>query len=151
MVKEYMKVHYLFVVQWEKLVFSIIVYISSSNSTNPLTYIQMLPICTPTQRPKTQCIDLQHAVFCIIMWNSCVSSWTNIKTDNPLFLLAQIQNEFIQQGCLNFRLVPVLFPNATKVSTSNTQWLTDIKCLVYPNHNNMYLFWGIHLWRFIVI
>lgn len=34
------------------------------------------------------------------------------------FLWLQIQNEFIQQGCRNFRLVPVLFPNATKVRTS---------------------------------
>lgn len=41
------------------------------------------------------------------------------KNDNSRLLSAQIQNEFIQQGCLNFRLIPVLFPNATKVSARN--------------------------------
>lgn len=40
-------------------------------------------------------------------------------TDYP-FTMAQIQNEYIQQGCLNFRLVPVMFPNAAKVRLINT-------------------------------
>ncbi|KAM9840381.1 uncharacterized protein traf3ip2a isoform 1-T2 [Aulostomus maculatus] len=42
----------------------------------------------------------------------------------------QIQNEFIQQGCLNFRLVPVLFPNATRMHIPS--WLRSTRIYRWP-------------------
>ncbi|RVE55859.1 hypothetical protein OJAV_G00230380 [Oryzias javanicus] len=45
----------------------------------------------------------------------------------------QIQNEYIQQGCLNFRLVPVLFSNATKADAPS--WMKNTRIYSWPSDN----------------
>lgn len=81
---------------------------------------------------KFFCFLSEHQSQCVIVsmlgdkentfWlNSWVKPLFSSITDYP-FTMAQIQNEYIQQGCLNFRLVPVMFPNAAKVRLINT-WL----------------------------
>lgn len=53
------------------------------------------------------------------------------------YIHTQIQNEFIQQGCLNFRLVPVLFPCANQshvplwlLNTRRYRWPEDAEDLL---------------------
>lgn len=53
------------------------------------------------------------------------------------YIHTQIQNEFIQQRCLNFRLVPVLFPSANQshvplwlLSTRRYRWPEDAEDLI---------------------
>jgi len=58
-------------------------------------------------RQKSQLFSVKLGFF-LTVWVSCACFW--------LFLFFQIQNEFILQRCLNFRLVPVLFPSANQVS-----------------------------------
>lgn len=46
------------------------------------------------------------------------------------YIYKQIQNEFIQQGCLNYRLVPVLFPGASTKHVPS--WLMSTKLYHWP-------------------
>ncbi|XP_076872794.1 uncharacterized protein traf3ip2a [Brachyhypopomus gauderio] len=46
------------------------------------------------------------------------------------YIHSQIQNEFIQQRCLNFRLVPVLFPNANQSDVP--LWLRSTRLFLWP-------------------
>lgn len=50
------------------------------------------------------------------------------------YIYTQIQTEFIQQRCLNFRLVPVLFPNATKKHVP--LWLQTTRIYRWPHDRN---------------
>ncbi|XP_066533272.1 E3 ubiquitin ligase TRAF3IP2 isoform X2 [Hoplias malabaricus] len=46
------------------------------------------------------------------------------------YIYTQMQNEFIQQRCLNFRLVPVLFPNANQSHVP--MWLQSTRLFHWP-------------------
>ncbi|XP_026854632.2 adapter protein CIKS isoform X2 [Electrophorus electricus] len=48
----------------------------------------------------------------------------NDETLNTVYIHKQLQNEFIQNGCKNFRFVPVLFPGAKK-NTHIFSWPRD--------------------------
>lgn len=64
------------------------------------------------------------------------------------YIYKQIQNEFIQQGCLNFRLVPVLFPGASLRHVPN--WLQSTKLYRWPQDGPDLLLRLFRLERYIV-
>lgn len=64
------------------------------------------------------------------------------------YIYKQIQNEFIQQGCLNFRLVPVLFPGASTKHVPN--WLRSTKLYHWPQDGPDLLLRLFRMERYIV-
>ncbi|XP_061427560.1 E3 ubiquitin ligase TRAF3IP2-like isoform X1 [Lethenteron reissneri] len=46
------------------------------------------------------------------------------------YIFRQLQNQFIQQGCLNFRVIPVLMPPASKDDVPS--WLQSTLCFRWP-------------------
>ncbi|KAJ0026744.1 hypothetical protein NQD34_017744 [Periophthalmus magnuspinnatus] len=64
------------------------------------------------------------------------------------YIHKQIQNEFIQQGCLNFRLVPVLFPGASMRHVPN--WLQSTKLYRWPQDSSDLLLRLFRMERYIV-
>uniref|UniRef100_A0AAY4E4A5 SEFIR domain-containing protein n=1 Tax=Denticeps clupeoides TaxID=299321 RepID=A0AAY4E4A5_9TELE len=88
-------------------------------------------ICVSPSRSQKDCLII---IIISPKYHKTVTSAAvgteNDETLNTVYIHKQIQNEFIQNGCRNFRFVPILFPGAQKCHVPT--WLQNTHIYSWP-------------------